>query len=140
MTEIEAPSTVAVTINGVDVEANKGELLIAAAERHGVYIPHFCYHPRMEPVGMCRQCLVEVDTGRGMSLQPACMLTVSDAMIVDTESDTTKRVSRGHARTAPRQPPARLPGVRQGRRMSSAGSDHCLRSRRVTHGRREAPL
>ena len=32
---------------------------------HGIYIPRFCYHPRMEPVGMCRMCLVEVDTGRG---------------------------------------------------------------------------
>jgi predicted molibdopterin-dependent oxidoreductase YjgC len=42
-----------------------GELLIAAAERAGTYIPRFCYHPRMEPVGMCRMCIVEVDTGRG---------------------------------------------------------------------------
>ena len=45
--------------------AEKGELLIAAAERNGIYIPRFCYHPRMKPVGMCRMCLVEVDTGRG---------------------------------------------------------------------------
>lgn len=97
MTDVNqsAQSTVAVTINGVDVDANQGELLIAAAERHGVYIPRFCYHPRMEPVGMCRQCLVEVDTGRGMSLQPSCMLTVSDGMKVDTESEKTKRAQEG---------------------------------------------
>ena len=43
----------------------KGELVIEAAERNGVYIPRFCYHPRMEPVGMCRMCIVEIDTGRG---------------------------------------------------------------------------
>ena len=52
----------------------KGELVIDAAERNGVYIPRFCYHPRMEPVGMCRMCIVEIDTGRGPALQPACMI------------------------------------------------------------------
>ena len=41
--------------------ARQGELIIAAAERAGTFIPRFCYHPRMEPVGMCRMCLVEVD-------------------------------------------------------------------------------
>ena len=55
---------------------SKGELVIDAAERHGVYIPRFCYHPRMEPVGMCRMCIVEIDTGRGPALQPACMIPV----------------------------------------------------------------
>ena len=44
------------------IEARKGELVIAAAERAGTYIPRFCYHPRMKPVGMCRMCLVEVDS------------------------------------------------------------------------------
>ena len=97
MTDVNqsASSTVAVTINGVDIDAHQGELLIAAAERNGVYIPRFCYHPRMDPVGMCRQCLVEVDTGRGMALQPSCMLTVSDGMQVDTESEKTKRAQEG---------------------------------------------
>ncbi len=78
--------TVPFTLNGREVEARPGELLIDAAERNGVYIPHFCYHPRMRPVGMCRMCLVEVDTGRGPSLQPACMLEVSPGMVVDTEA------------------------------------------------------
>ena len=40
-------------------------MLIAAAERAGTFIPRFCYHPRMKPVGMCRMCLVEVDGPRG---------------------------------------------------------------------------
>ena len=63
----EAPPVegVPVTINGTEVIANEGELIIDAAERNGVYIPRFCYHPRMNPVGMCRMCIVEVDTGRG---------------------------------------------------------------------------
>ncbi len=86
---------VPITIDGVTVDARPGELLIDAAERHGVYIPRFCYHPRMEPVGMCRMCLVEVDTGRGAALQPACMLPCTPEMTVDTTSEATKKAQDG---------------------------------------------
>ncbi len=89
------PDGVPVTVNGVEILAEKGELLIDAAERHGVYIPRFCYHPRMKPVGMCRMCLVEVDTGRGMGLQPSCMLNVSEGMVVETESEVSKKAQDG---------------------------------------------
>lgn len=57
----EVRTTVSITVNGRSFEARAGELLIEAAERAGDYIPRFCYHPRMEPVGICRMCLVEVD-------------------------------------------------------------------------------
>ena len=89
------PNVVQVTLNGREIEARKGELVIAAAERHDTYIPHFCYHPRMKSVGMCRQCLVEIDTGRGMQLQPSCMITVSPEMKIETESPTAKRAQEG---------------------------------------------
>lgn len=89
------PNLVTITLNGRVVPTQKGELLIAAAERHGEYIPRFCYHPRMSSVGMCRQCIVEVDTGRGMQLQPSCMITVAPDMVVETESPTAKRVQEG---------------------------------------------
>ena len=72
-TEPEVETGVTVNLNGNEITAEKGEMLIDAAERNGVYIPRFCYHPRMDPVGMCRMCLVEVDTGRGMGLQPSCI-------------------------------------------------------------------
>jgi NADH-quinone oxidoreductase subunit G len=49
-----ADDTVTITVDGKPVPARKGELVIAAAERAGTYIPRFCYHPRMNPVGMCR--------------------------------------------------------------------------------------
>ncbi len=88
-------STMSVTINGVEIHAEPGELLIDAAERTGTYIPRFCYHSRMKPVGMCRMCLVEVDSGRGPALQPSCMIPVSDGMTVDTESDATKKAQDG---------------------------------------------
>ncbi|MFT7601848.1 MAG: NADH-quinone oxidoreductase subunit G [Acidimicrobiales bacterium] len=97
MADAEAITETAVniTINGEAVQAKPGELLIAAAERTGTYIPRFCYHERMKPVGMCRMCLVDVDAGRGPGLQPSCMISVSEGMVVDTESDRTKRAQEG---------------------------------------------
>ena len=91
----EEPPGIAFTVNGAEVRAEPGRMLIDACEDAGVYIPRFCYHPRMTPVGMCRMCLVEVDTGRGPALQPSCMLTVSEGMVVDTESEATKKAQDG---------------------------------------------
>ena len=89
------PNAVAITVNGRPVVAQKGELVIAAAERAGEYIPRFCYHPRMSPVGMCRQCMVEIDTGHGPMLQPSCMITVAPDMKVETDSPTAKQAQEG---------------------------------------------
>ncbi|MBW3575831.1 MAG: aldehyde dehydrogenase family protein, partial [Actinobacteria bacterium] len=91
----EQKTTLTVTIDGREIEANPGELVIAAAERHGVYIPRFCYHPRMRPVGMCRMCIVEIDSGRGPALQPSCMVPVAEGMKVDTTSALTKKAQDG---------------------------------------------
>ena len=89
------PDAVAITINGRPFTARKGELVIAAAERAGTYIPRFCWHNRMSSVGMCRQCLCEVDSGRGPQLTPTCMVTVAPDMKVDTESALTTRAQEG---------------------------------------------
>lgn len=93
--ETNGQSTVAVTVNGQVIQAHPNELLIEACERNGTYIPRFCHHRRMNPVGMCRMCLVEVDTGRGFSLQPSCMVPVSENMTVQTESEVTKKAQDG---------------------------------------------
>ena len=90
MTEVQTDQVLHVTIDGEVVEAQPGELIIAAAERAGVYIPRFCYHPRMDPVGMCRMCLVEVSSPRGFSLQPACFVTVQDGQEIRTASDKAR--------------------------------------------------
>ena len=89
------PNAVSVTLNGTPITARKGELIITAAERHGEYIPRFCYHERMKPVGMCRMCLVEVDSGRGPAITPSCMVTVAPDMKIDTASPTVKRMQEG---------------------------------------------
>jgi NADH-quinone oxidoreductase subunit G len=89
------PNAVTITINGRSVPARKGELIIAAADRSGDYIPRFCYHPRMSSVGMCRQCLVEVEGPRGPQLVVSCMTPVSDGQVVHTESETVTRAQEG---------------------------------------------
>src|SRR3984957_5176978 len=91
----DVKSSVTVSVNGRSVEATHGELLIEVAERAGHYVPRFCYHPRMEPVGFCRMCLVEVDGPRGPTLQPACYIKVNDGMNVVTDSDKVKKAQDG---------------------------------------------
>ncbi|MCY4620827.1 MAG: NADH-quinone oxidoreductase subunit NuoG [bacterium] len=86
---------VSVTIDGVEVEVPAGELLIKAAEDNGVYIPRFCWHPRMNPVGMCRMCLVEIETPRGRILIPSCVQPVNDGMVAYTESALAKKAQEG---------------------------------------------
>jgi NADH-quinone oxidoreductase subunit G len=82
-------------LDGREVTGRKGELLIAAAERAGTFIPRFCYHPRMKPVGVCRMCLVEVEGPRGASLQPSCFVEVVDGSDVTTNSAKVKKAQDG---------------------------------------------
>ncbi len=84
-----------ITLDGRTVRAHKGEMLIAAAERAGTFIPRFCYHPRMESVGVCRMCLVEVSGPRGATLMPSCFIEATPGMEVVTDSDKVKKAQDG---------------------------------------------
>src|SRR3972149_49956 len=57
-------SLVTLTIEGMNVRVPAGTLIVDAAKRAGIDIPVFCYHPKLEPVGMCRMCLVEIGRPR----------------------------------------------------------------------------
>ena len=82
---------VQITVDGRRVEVPADELLIQAAQDHGTYIPRFCWHARLKPVGMCRMCLVEIETPRGPMLTTSCTVPVSDGMVVDTRSETVRK-------------------------------------------------
>jgi NADH-quinone oxidoreductase subunit G len=86
---------VTITLNGKELQVPGGELLIQVCEEQGTYIPRFCWHKRMNPVGMCRMCLVEVEGPRGTSLTTSCTTRVSEGMIVHTESDIVKKAQEG---------------------------------------------
>ena len=101
---------VTLTIDGVQVTVPEGTLIVNAAKKAGVDIPVFCYHPKMEPVGMCRMCLVEVGrpvidraSGQvvleedgsqkiliGPKLETACTTPVSEGMVVIGTSEKAK--------------------------------------------------
>ena len=87
------PDLVTLTIDGKEVQAPRGELLIKVAQEHGTYIPRFCWHERMKPVGMCRMCLVEVEGMRGMQI--SCATPVTDGMVVNTQSENVKATQDG---------------------------------------------
>jgi NADH-quinone oxidoreductase subunit G len=76
-------------IDGREVQAPEGEMLVDAAKRGDVEIPYFCYEPKLgPPVGACRMCLVEIE---GMpKLQTACSTPVKDGMVVNTTSAEVK--------------------------------------------------
>lgn len=97
------PKMVNLTIDGKAVTVPEGTLVVDAAKKIGIDIPVFCYHPKMEPVGMCRMCLVDIGrpvidraTGQpvleadgspkiqfGPKLETACTMPVSEGMVVD---------------------------------------------------------
>jgi NADH-quinone oxidoreductase subunit G len=83
------------TIDGVEVSVPKGTLVIRAAELIGVQIPRFCDHPLLDPVGACRQCLVEVE-GQRKPLA-SCTTTVTPDMVVRTQytSEAADKAQQG---------------------------------------------
>ncbi|MEJ3748316.1 NADH-quinone oxidoreductase subunit G [Actinomycetes bacterium KLBMP 9797] len=84
MTDVaKKADTVTLTIDGIEVTAPKGALLIRVAEQLGIEIPRFCDHPLLAPAGACRQCLVEVEGQR--KPVASCTQTVADGMVVQTQ-------------------------------------------------------
>ena len=88
--DLEKPEDlVTLTIDDVEVSVPKGTLVIRAAELIGVEVPRFCDHPLLDPVGACRQCLVEVpDAGNGRPIpkpQASCTLEVAPGMKIKTQ-------------------------------------------------------
>ncbi|HEY9290446.1 MAG TPA: NADH-quinone oxidoreductase subunit G [Microlunatus sp.] len=92
---------VTITIDDVEVSVPKGTLVIRAAELVGIEIPRFCDHPLLDPVGACRQCMVEIPdmgNGRGMPKpQASCTITVMPGMKVNTQltSERADKAQRG---------------------------------------------
>ncbi|MEO9329114.1 NADH-quinone oxidoreductase subunit G [Gordonia aurantiaca] len=78
-----ADDLVGITIDGHEVRVPKGTLVIRAAEQIGITIPRFCDHPLLDPVGACRQCLVEVE-GQRKPLA-SCTTVATEGMVVHTQ-------------------------------------------------------
>jgi len=90
---------ITVVIDGFEVSVPKGTLVIRAAEQLGIQIPRFCDHPLLDPVGACRQCLVDIEiNGRAFPKpQASCTIPVEPGMIVKTQltSPVAGKAQRG---------------------------------------------
>lgn len=102
---------VTLKIDNTEVTVPAGTLIVDAAKKAGIDIPVFCYHPKMEPVGMCRMCLVEIgrpvrdrQTGQpvleedgspkidfGWKLETACTVPVSEGMVIRNQSEKVEK-------------------------------------------------
>jgi len=94
-----AVEMITVVIDGFEVTVPKGTLVIRAAEQLGIQIPRFCDHPLLDPVGACRQCLVDIEiNGRAFPKpQASCTIPVETGMIVKTQltSPVAEKAQRG---------------------------------------------
>lgn len=86
------PQMIRMTIDGMTVKVPKGTLVIEAARRVGVMIPHFCYHPKLKPDANCRMCLVEVE--KMPKLQTACSTPADEGMSVRTATSVVNDAHR----------------------------------------------
>ena len=86
-------ATVRLTIDGLEIEAQPGQMLLQAALDNGVEIPHYCYHPKLSIDGSCRMCQVKVEGGRKLAI--SCNEPVRDGMVVDTKCDEVKHARQG---------------------------------------------
>jgi NADH-quinone oxidoreductase subunit G len=80
-----------VTIDDIKVQVPAGTLVIDAAKAGGIDIPIFCSHPKLDPLGACRMCLVEFPGPRGSRLDTACTVRVSEGMTVVTKSEAVEQ-------------------------------------------------
>ena len=92
---VPAEDLITATIDGFEVRVPKGTLIIRAAELLGIQVPRFCDHPLLDPVGACRQCIVEVE-GQRKPLT-ACTSVLADGYVVKTQltSAVAEKAQRG---------------------------------------------
>ena len=112
--------TVTLTIDGREVTVEKGKTVLQAAIENGISVPYYCYHPGIGIDGSCRVCIVKIE--KMPKLQTSCSTRLHRRHGRSTpQTPEVVRGARRRVRVPADQPPARLPGVRQGRRVPAAG-------------------
>ncbi|AWB93516.1 NADH-quinone oxidoreductase subunit G [Aeromicrobium chenweiae] len=128
---------VTLTIDDVEVSVPKGTLVIRAAELIGTEIPRFCDHPLLDPIGACRQCLVDItDAGNGRGFpkpQASCTIEVAAGMVVKTQvtSPVAEKAQRGTMEFLLINHPLDCP-------VCDKGGECPLQNQAMTHGQGES--
>ena len=85
-------NNITLTIDGIKISSTEGSTIMEAAESAGIQIPTICYHERLTPPGVCRQCVVEIEGAR--TLLPSCITKIKEGMVVQTSSDRVIRARK----------------------------------------------
>ena len=98
-----------ITINGKEIEFEKGMTVLQACELADAEIPRFCYHEKLSIAGNCRMCLVELEK----SAKPiaSCAMPASEGMNIKTNTPLVEKARKGVMEFLTSQPPFRLPSV-----------------------------
>src|SRR5690349_10657966 len=88
----DAPKLINITVDGKQISAPAGTLLIEACKNAGIEIPAFCYYPGLSLQAACRMCVVRIE--KMPKLQTACTVPVAEGMVVTTESDEVKQARK----------------------------------------------
>lgn len=78
-----------IEIDGKKIAAERGAMIIEAADNHDIYIPRFCYHKKLSVAANCRMCLIEIEGGR--KAMPACATPITDGMKIKTRSELARK-------------------------------------------------
>ena len=124
--------TVTLTIDGRPVTVEKGKTVLQAAIESGISVPYYCYHPGISIDGSCRVCIVKIE--KMPKLQTSCSTVCTDGMVVQHAHAEVIEARAGVFEFLLDQSPARLSGLRQGRRVSAAGFLVHVRTRSEPHG------
>jgi NADH dehydrogenase/NADH:ubiquinone oxidoreductase subunit G len=87
-------SEVHLTIDGVEVVAEKGKTLLEAAVSSGISIPTLCHHEKLVPYGGCRLCMVEVEDRGWTKLVVSCVYPAEEGLMVTTQSEKLSRIRK----------------------------------------------
>ena len=86
---------VTLTIDGREVQAESGKVILEVARDNGIDIPSLCYHEEVVPYGACRLCLVEITSRRGRDkLVASCLYPVEEGLVVKTDTERVNNVRR----------------------------------------------
>ncbi len=81
------------TIDGIEIEVEKGTSVLQACEQLGIEIPRFCYHDRLSVPANCRMCLVDME--RAPKLVASCAMACGDGMVIHTNNEKVKKARKG---------------------------------------------
>jgi len=113
-----------VTIDGIEVEVERGATILDAARKAGVWIPTLCYHPALPPQATCRLCMVELDRGDWKQLVTACNYPVRRDIVVSVSSERAVQPRRGVMELLLARAPGNEHLVALARRMGVEGTSY----------------